>query len=78
MINNLTAHNLLKTYNGVTDFPMKKQAWLNNDKGAYREIICQEVLDPFRRSIGQQISRAQQFFFSSSQIVNIDHLLLAG
>jgi type IV pilus assembly protein PilM len=28
--------------------------------------------------MAQQISRAQQFFFSSSQIANIDHLIIAG
>ena len=37
-----------------------------------------EVLEPFKESMAQQISRAQQFFFSSSQIANIDHLILAG
>jgi type IV pilus assembly protein PilM len=37
-----------------------------------------EVLEPFKESMAQQISRAQQFFFSSSQITNIDHLILAG
>ena len=37
-----------------------------------------EVLEPFKQNMAQQISRAQQFFFSSSQIAHIDHLLLAG
>jgi type IV pilus assembly protein PilM len=37
-----------------------------------------EVLEPFKESMAQQISRAQQFFYSSSQITNIDHLILAG
>ena len=37
-----------------------------------------EVLEPFKESMAQQISRAQQFFFSSSQITNIDRLILAG
>ena len=37
-----------------------------------------EVLIPFKQSMAQQISRAQQFFFSSSQIASIDHLVLAG
>lgn len=37
-----------------------------------------EVLTPFKESMAQQINRAQQFFFSSSQIANIDHLILAG
>ncbi|HKK16664.1 MAG TPA: pilus assembly protein PilM, partial [Gammaproteobacteria bacterium] len=37
-----------------------------------------EVLTPFKESMAQQINRAQQFFFSSSQIANIDHLVLAG
>ena len=51
--------------------PSKKQ-------GGLPENYVPEVLDPFKENMAQQISRAQQFFFSSSQIGNIDHLILAG
>lgn len=37
-----------------------------------------EVLDPFKESMIQEIERAQQFFFSSSALESIDHLILAG
>lgn len=37
-----------------------------------------EVLYPFLDALSQQAARALQFFFSSSQYTEIDHLLLAG
>ena len=37
-----------------------------------------EVLEPFQKPIVQQISRAMQFFFSSSQFTEIHHIVLAG
>ena len=37
-----------------------------------------EVLYPFLDGLSQQTARALQFFFSSSQYTEIDHLLLAG
>lgn len=49
----------------------KRQGGLPDNYGS-------EVLEPFKDNMAQQISRAQQFFFSSSQIGTIDHLLLAG
>jgi len=42
------------------------------------ENYIPEVLEPFKENMSQQISRAEQFFFSSSQITQIDHLILAG
>src|SRR5690606_16318375 len=37
-----------------------------------------EVLEPFKDAIVQQITRSLQFFFSSSQYNEVDHILLAG
>lgn len=37
-----------------------------------------EVLEPFRRSAVQQVSRSLQFFYSSSQFNDIDYIVLAG
>lgn len=37
-----------------------------------------EVLEPFKDAMAQQISRAQQFFYSSNTIGEIDRLILAG
>ena len=38
----------------------------------------EEVLSPFREEITEQISRALQFFFSSSQYNDVDLIVLAG
>ena len=37
-----------------------------------------EVLNPFLEAVVQQAARSLQFFFSSSQFNEIDHILLAG
>lgn len=37
-----------------------------------------DVLEPFKETIAQQITRSLQFFFSSSQYHSVDHILLAG
>lgn len=37
-----------------------------------------EVLGPFRDSVVQQVSRSLQFFYSSSQYNDVDHIILAG
>ena len=55
-----------------------EEAGLAKKQGGLPENYVPEVLEPFKESIGQQISRAQQFFFSSSSLANIDHLILAG
>lgn len=55
-----------------------EEAGLAKRQGGLPENYVPEVLEPFKESMSQQISRAQQFFFSSSQIANIDHLILAG
>lgn len=55
-----------------------EEAGLAKRQGGLPENYVPEVLEPFKDSMCQQISRAQQFFFSSSQVTNIDHLILAG
>ena len=55
-----------------------EEAGLAKRQGGLPENYVPEVLEPFKESMSQQISRAQQFFFSSSQIASIDHLILAG
>ncbi|PCH61105.1 MAG: pilus assembly protein PilM [SAR86 cluster bacterium] len=37
-----------------------------------------EILEPFKESVSQQVSQILQFFFSSSQINEVDHIVLAG
>lgn len=55
-----------------------EEAGLAKKQGGLPDNYAPEVLEPFKQNMAQQISRAQQFFFSSSQIGHIDHLLLAG
>lgn len=55
-----------------------EEAGLAKKQGGLPENYVPEVLEPFKESISQQISRAQQFFFSASSVSNIDHLILAG
>ena len=55
-----------------------EEAGLAKRQGGLPDNYVPEVLEPFKENMAQQISRAQQFFFSSSQIANIDHLILAG
>jgi type IV pilus assembly protein PilM len=37
-----------------------------------------EILEPFRESVIQQVSRSLQFFYSSSQFNDVDYVILAG
>lgn len=55
-----------------------EEAGMAKRQGGLPDNYEPEVLGPFKESMAQQISRAQQFFFSSSQISAIDHLFLAG
>lgn len=55
-----------------------EEAGLAKRQGGLPENYEPEVLTPFMQSMAQQINRAQQFFFSSSQVTSIDHLILAG
>jgi len=55
-----------------------EEAGLAKKQGGLPDNYGPEVLEPFKESMSQQISRAQQFFFSSSSIAQIDHLILAG
>lgn len=55
-----------------------EEAGLAKKQGGLPENYASEVLEPFKEGVAQQISRAQQFFFSAGQIANIDHLILAG
>lgn len=55
-----------------------EEAGMAKKQGGLPENYVPEVLEPFKENMSQQISRAEQFFFSSSQITQIDHLILAG
>ena len=46
--------------------------------GGLPEGYEEEVLAPFKENVVQQITRALQFFFSSSAYSDVDHILLCG
>ncbi len=37
-----------------------------------------EILGPFSENLAQEVARAMQFFFSSSQFTQVDHVILSG
>jgi len=55
-----------------------EQAGLAQKKGGLPDDYVDEVLQPFREALVQQVSRSLQFFFASGQYSSVDHILLAG
>ncbi len=56
-----------------------EEAGLAKKQGGLPENYEQEVLDPFREAMSQQINRALQFFYASSNDIDaVDHIILAG
>ncbi len=55
-----------------------EEAGLAKKQGGLPEEYISEVLEPFKDAITQQLSRSLQFFFSSSQFTEVDHIVLAG
>jgi type IV pilus assembly protein PilM len=54
------------------------EAELKKRTGDVPEDYLQAVLRPFTASMGQEMSRALQFFFTSTPHNRVDHILLAG
>lgn len=55
-----------------------EEAGLAKRQGGLPANYEPEVLEPFKENMASQIGRALQFFFSSSQISDVEHLILAG
>ncbi len=55
-----------------------EEAGLAKKEGGLPDNYIPEVLAPFKEAMAQQVSRALQFFFSSSQYNKVDHTILAG
>jgi type IV pilus assembly protein PilM len=55
-----------------------EEAGMAKKQGGLPDNYGPEVLDPFKEAMAQQVSRSLQFFFSSSQYNNVDHIVLAG
>lgn len=54
------------------------EAGLAKRQGGLPDDYDVEVLEPFKDNVVQQVTRSLQFFFSSSQYHEVDHVLLAG
>jgi len=55
-----------------------EEAMVAKKQGGLPDDYEPEVLDPFKETVVQQITRSLQFFFSSSQFNDVDHIVLAG
>jgi type IV pilus assembly protein PilM len=55
-----------------------EEAGLAKKQGGLPDDYEAEVLEPFKDAVVQQIMRSLQFFYSSSQYNDVDHILLAG
>jgi type IV pilus assembly protein PilM len=56
----------------------EEEAGLAKKQGGLPDDYELEVLKPFLDAVVQQVTRSLQFFFSSSQYDNVDHIVLAG
>jgi type IV pilus assembly protein PilM len=55
-----------------------EEAGLAKRQGGLPDNYGPEVLRPFMESMAQEINRALQFFYSSSQVGTVDHIVIAG
>ena len=55
-----------------------EEAGLAKKQGGLPDDYEPEVLEPFKEAVVQQVTRSLQFFFSSSQYNDVDHIVLAG
>lgn len=55
-----------------------EEATLAKKQGGLPDDYVTEILEPFKEAVVQQISRSLQFFLSSSQFTEVDHIVLAG
>jgi type IV pilus assembly protein PilM len=55
-----------------------EEAGLAKRQGGLPDNYEPEVLQPFRESMAQEVNRALQFFYSSSQVGTVNHVVIAG
>lgn len=56
----------------------QEEAGLAKKQGGLPDDYEDEVLQPFKEAVVQQVARSLQFFFSSSQYNEVDYVILAG
>ncbi len=55
-----------------------EEAGLAKKQGGLPDDYEEEILQPFKEAVLQQVTRSLQFFFSSSQYDDVDYVVLAG
>lgn len=55
-----------------------EEAGMAKRQGGLPENYQSEVLDPFKETLVQQVTRSLQFFYANNQHSSVDHLVLAG
>lgn len=55
-----------------------EEAGMAKKQGGLPEDYVNDVLNPYKEAVVQQVGRSLQFFFSSSEYTDIDHIVLAG
>jgi len=55
-----------------------EEAEIAKRKGTLPENYQTDVLQPFRETLALEVTRALQFFFTSTQFAQVDHIFLAG
>jgi type IV pilus assembly protein PilM len=55
-----------------------EEAGLAKKQGGLPDDYEEEILQPFKEAVLQQVTRSLQFFFSSSQYDDVDYIVLAG
>ena len=55
-----------------------EEAGLAKKQGGLPDDYDEEVLQPFKEAVLQQVTRSLQFFFSSTQYDDVDYIVLAG
>jgi len=69
----------------LTEEIMRRYNWTLEEAGRAKrmneglpENYYSEILEPFKESMAQQVNRSLQFFYSSSQVPQVDRIILAG
>ncbi|NOX08871.1 MAG: pilus assembly protein PilM [Gammaproteobacteria bacterium] len=55
-----------------------EEAGMAKRQGGLPETYEEEVLNPFKKALAQQVSRSLQFFYSSTNYNSVDRIVLAG
>ena len=69
----LLTQDIMRAYGMSTE-----EAEIAKRSGSLPDNYQAEILGPFSENLAQEVARAMQFFFSSSQFTQVDHVVLSG